>query len=36
MTDVLLVACSLAAGSLLQAWGFWTWLGSIAPWGKNN
>jgi len=26
----------VAAGSFLQAFGFWSWLGSITPWGKGK
>tara|TARA_R100000700_G_scaffold10423_1_gene15155 strand:+ start:1185 stop:1310 length:126 start_codon:yes stop_codon:yes gene_type:complete len=33
---VLSVLGGVAAGSLLQAWGFWSWLKGKTPWGKSD
>lgn len=33
---VLSICAAVGAGSLLQAWGFWSWLKGLTPWGKAN
>ena len=33
---VVSVGAAVGVGSLLQSWGFWTWLNTVTPWGKKH